>query len=159
MCHAAQEIAGGLEGETEEEKLEAIASWLLENVDIDEEATRVVSETGGLQRKTAPYTAYGALIDREAAQSGLVLAAEVLGRQVGLDCTVVIGRQGEEVYWWLAVETDEGWLHLDLLSKEGERLAEEDGTETFVPRRVYTDEQAREHFSWDENIYHFDKSS
>lgn len=153
----AQEVAGTLEGETEEQKLEAIAAWLLDHVVIDEEATRVVSETGGLQRKSAPYTAYGALVGREAAQSGLVLAAEVLGSQMGLDCTVAIGRRGEEVYWWLAVETPDGWLHLDLLSEERESLIREDGTEVFVPRRVFHDEQAHERFSWDKNIYHFEK--
>ncbi len=156
---AAREIVGTLKGETEEEKLEAIAAWLLDNVVIDEEATRVVSETGGLQRKSAPYTAYGALVDREAAQSGLVLAAEVLGSQMGLDCTVVMGRRGEDVYWWLAVEAPQGWLHLDLLSEEGENQTAEDGSEAFIPRRVFSDEQARERFSWDENIYHFEKNS
>lgn len=155
---AAREIAGTLAGETVQEKLEAIAGWLLGNVVIDEEATRVVSETGGLQRKSAPYTAYGALVGREAAQSGLVLAADVLGGQMGLDGTVVIGLRGEDVYWWLAVETPDGWLHLDLLSEEGESIIGEDGTEVFVPQRVFTDEQARQRFSWDENIYHLEKN-
>lgn len=151
---AAGQIAAELTpGETERETLGRVAEWLLGNVQVDEEATRVVSETGGLQKKTSVYTAYGALVERTAAQSGLVLAAQELASCLGLDCTVVIGSREGEVYWWLAVQTDDGWLHLDLLSQEAVPPAEEGG-EAAV-QYVFNTEEAAQRFEWSPTLYTF----
>lgn len=142
-------------GETQRETLSTLTEWLLGNVRIDEEATRVIRETGGLQKKTPVYTAYGALVERAAAQSGLVLAAEVLGSRLGLSCTVVIGSRDGEAYWWLAVRTDEGWLHLDLLSEETVPAVDgEDGA--VVLRYIFGQDEAARRFAWDEALYRFD---
>lgn len=150
----ADEIAAGLiPGETERETLEVVAGWLHDNVQVDEEATRVVSETGGLQKKTSVYTAYGALVEHTAAQSGLVLAAQELGTRLGLDCTVVIGSYEEEVYWWLAARTAEGWLHLDLLSQQTVPPVEEGGEPAV--QYVFDMAEAELRFDWDSALYDF----
>lgn len=151
----ADQIAAELApGDSERDTLNDLARWLLNNVRVDEEATRVVSETGGLQKKTSVYTAYGALIEQTAAQSGLVLAAQELGARLGLDCTVVIGSRDGEIYWWLAVLTDEGWLHLDLMSQETIPPAEEGGEASV--QYVFDAEQAAQRFEWDSTLYDFE---
>ncbi len=139
-------------GETDRETLQLLAEWLLANVQLDEEATRVSSETEGMQRKTSVYTAYGALIEQTAAQSGLVLAAGMLGGRLGLDCTVVIGSRDGQMYWWLAVQTDEGWLHLDLLSQEGQSIGE-NGESAFLPQYIFDEDEAAARFDWDKTLY------
>lgn len=139
-------------GETERETLQIIAEWLLNNVQLDEEATRVSSETEGMQRKTSVYTAYGALVEQTAAQSGLVLAAGMLGSRLGLDCTVVIGSRDGQMYWWLAAQTAEGWLHLDLLSEEGHNI-DRNGETVFVPQYIFDEAEAAERFFWDKALY------
>lgn len=151
----ADQIAGDLEqGDSERDTLNILAQWLLNHVQVDEEATRVVSETGGLQKKTSVYTAYGALIEQTAAQSGLVLAAQELGSRLGLDCSVVIGSREGEVYWWLAVSTPEGWLHLDLMSQETIPPAEEGGEASV--QYIFDAEQAAQRFEWDSSLYEFE---
>ena len=60
-------------------KADFINSYLYNNISYDQNARRVVNETLAGQPKTSIYTAYGALFEGNAAQSGLVLAASVSG--------------------------------------------------------------------------------
>lgn len=137
----------------ERERLEEVGAWLAASVVLDEEATRVVRETEGLQKKTSVYTAYGAMVEGTAAQTGIVLAAEALCRQLGFQCQAVIGQMDGSVYWWLAVQTDEGWMHLDVLSQEMQMAAGQE--QNVVPKRVFTHQEAESRFSWDEEVYDF----
>ena len=103
----AAEIADGLQnGAEEKDRLTEIALWLQENVYYDQSAQRVVNETGGEQRKGASYTAYGALIDGDAAQSGFVLAASALLDQLSIEHEVVTGTVGEDIYSWILLTVD-----------------------------------------------------
>jgi len=115
---AAASICAEFSGESDRDRLDFVYSYLKNNVTYDTEAARVVSETGGRQAKTSLYTAYGALLETRAAQSGIVLAAKALCDGLGLNSTVVSGTLKAEPYVWLVVNTDEGQLFFDPTSQQ-----------------------------------------
>lgn len=116
------EAAGSLDRTSRmEEQLEALANWLMENVVYDHSAQRVVNETGGEQRKGSSYTAYGALVQGEAAQSGFVLAASVLLDQLEIEHEVVTGLVGEDIYSWIMVNDGEREILFDVTALQNER--------------------------------------
>ena len=134
----AEEIAAQLPAEGSlHERLDAVSFWLYENVEYDYSAQRVVNETGGEQRKSVRYTAYGALVDRAAAQSGFVLAASVLLDRLDIDHEVVTGTVGEDIYSWITLPDDRSSLIFDVTALENEReqiiYAADDGAELFIP--------------------------
>ena len=98
----AGETAALITGESAGEKLQAAAQWLQENVVYDKSAQRVVNETGGEQRKGTRYTAYGALVNGEAAQSGFVLAASAMLDELDIVHEIVCGTVGEDIYAWIS---------------------------------------------------------
>ncbi len=118
-----------------EEQLENLSDWLAENVLYDYSAQRVVNETGGAQRKGASYTAYGALVNGEAAQSGFVLAASVILEQLEIEHEVVTGLTGEDIYSWIKVTDGERELLLDVTAVQNSRT-----------QRVYSSELLEEIF-------------
>ncbi|MEA4921455.1 MAG: hypothetical protein VB078_11140 [Clostridiaceae bacterium] len=83
-----------------------IYNYLSNHVLYDNSAQRVVNETKAQQPKTVGYTAYGALINHEAAQSGFVLAASVMCDCLGVEHTVETGKVGEDIYSWISLELD-----------------------------------------------------
>lgn len=134
----AEEVAAQLPAEGSlRERLDAVSLWLYENVDYDYSAQRVVNETVGEQRKGTSYTAYGALIDRQAAQSGFVLAASVLLDRLEIEHEVVTGTVGEDIYSWITLLDERSSLVFDVTALENEReqiiYAADDAAEYFIP--------------------------
>ena len=112
-----------------DEQLEGLADWLMENVVYDYSAQRVVNETGGEQRKGSSYTAYGALVNGEAAQSGFVLAASVVLEQLDVEHEVVTGYVGEDIYSWITLNDGERQILFDVTALQNERTQRIYGSE------------------------------
>ena len=109
----ARQICQQFEGETLEEKLSFVEAYLGSSVEYDEEAMRVVAETGGRQARTAPYTAYGALVQGKAAQSGMAHGAKLLLDELGVNCSLVAGRRQGVSCLWLRVQSEGQGYHYD----------------------------------------------
>lgn len=154
----AQEICEAFAGSTDREKLDFVYTYLKDNVVYDLEAMRVVAETNGTQPKTNVYTAYGALVEQRAAQSGLALAAQVLCQQLGLESHIIGGTLEDEPYYWLYVNCDGEMLHFDptsqvvvqpLPTESEEQPAPED-----VERQYLFDlTQGEQRFTWNKKVY------
>ncbi|MEA5039741.1 MAG: hypothetical protein VB086_07870 [Clostridiaceae bacterium] len=146
-------------GQSDRDKLDFIYAYLHDNVTYDTDAARVVAETGGRQAKTSLYTAYGALLENRAAQSGVALAAKALCDGLGLSSLTVCGTLDGEPYVWLVVSTEEGLLHFDptsLLAKNGESTDSTNATEAEKSADyiyLFTAAEARHMFSWNKSLY------
>ena len=107
----AAEAASLIEGESLMEKIGGINTYLAANVIFDTSAQRVVNEMQGGQRKTNVYTACGALMEGEAAQSGFVLAASAMLESLGIEHTVEAGTVGDDIWSWIVIGVeDEDWI-------------------------------------------------
>ncbi len=106
ILRSAAAVAGECTATETLEKLSYVNSWLLENVEYDESAQRVVNETQAHQPKTDIYTAVGVFNRRIGAQSGFVLAASVLCDALDIEHTVRTGTLGEDVYSWITLTSD-----------------------------------------------------
>jgi len=154
----AQEICGGFDGSTDREKLDFVYDYLKNSVVYDLEAMRVVAETDGTQPKTNVYTAYGALIEGRAAQSGVALAAQVLCQELGLESQLIGGTLEGEPYNWLYVNCDGEMLHFDPTSQVAEQPLPDAPEEQPVPediRRQYLFDLAEGQlrFGWNKKVY------
>ena len=164
---AAEAVCSEFSGETDREKADFVYAYLRDNVIYDTDAMRVVSETGGRQARTSLYTAYGALLEGRAAQSGIALAAGALCRQLGLETMVLSGTLDGEPYVWLVVLLDGALMHLDVTSRQ---TAEETPPAEGAPVPETPPEEApdgagedyaylltlsegRRRFSWDKRLY------
>lgn len=181
---AAVKICAQFQGETESEKLEFVAQYLRGSVTyVADEAVEMTGATVELPR-IPRYTAYGALIERKAAQPGMVLAAKLLCRQLGIDSELVLGEKDGAAYQWLAIESEAGTLHFDVTSDvyREEMLASTTTTaqpetpqnpaatdptgatsgntqQLEIVRKLvftFTTEEAAKRLSWDETFYQFD---
>ncbi len=132
----ASAVCGENSFETDFAKVEYVYEYLRDNVQYDQNATRVVNETGGWQPKTSLYTAYGALVDGKAAQSGIVIAAHILCRELGLDAAVSTGTSGGDIYSWLTLSIDGQEMCFDVTAQHRGSdiwlLTPEQETETFA---------------------------
>lgn len=106
ITEIAETLCSEEEAASDSDKLEFIYNYLSSHVLYDDSAQRVVNETQAQQPKTAGYTAYGALINHEAAQSGFVLAASVMCDCLGVDHAVETGNVGNNIYSWISLELD-----------------------------------------------------
>ncbi|MBQ3062165.1 MAG: hypothetical protein IJD03_00730 [Clostridia bacterium] len=107
----AAEAAALIGGESMAERISGINAYLAENVVFDTSAQRVVNEMQGSQRKTGVYTACGAFIEGEAAQSGFVLAASAMLEHLGIEHTVETGTVGDDIWSWIVINADgESWI-------------------------------------------------
>ncbi len=149
----------------------ARAAWIvsyLQQVSYDSEAMHAVLETDGKQPKTATYTAYGALMEGRAAQSGLALAAQVLAEQMGLNSQMVAGRYQGVLHYWLYVNLDGTWWHFDptVAHVDGllvqDRAAEPSETSAPTPPQgenvditpyLFDGEQAAQRYLWNADLY------
>lgn len=109
----AKQICEQFQEETLEEKLAFVRDFLEESVEYDEEAMRVVAETGGRQAKTSPYTAYGALVEGRAAQSGMAHGAKLLLDELNVNCSLIWGRRQGVSCLWLRVQSEGEGYHYD----------------------------------------------
>ncbi|MGM9639006.1 MAG: hypothetical protein ACI3XT_05385 [Butyricicoccaceae bacterium] len=107
----------------EEQQLEEIRQWLLEHTVYDNNASRVINETQGGQRKSGVYTAYGALVEGEAAQSGFVLAASVLLETCGVEHSVLTGMVGGDIYSWIVLSVQGHPCVFDVTAQQNGREA------------------------------------
>lgn len=102
------------------------------------EAAQVLLEAGRYDPQGGS-TAWDFLCGGSAGSEGLALAFAALCQRLELPCQVAQGVFQEEVRFWVVVQTDEGWRHLDLAAEAGE-----DGP-------LYTDLQLQElGYSWDD---------
>ncbi len=79
------------------------------------QAARVLADTVTLRRGTDPLlaTAYGALVQGEANEEGLALAAKRLCDEMGIACHLVRGSLHGASRMWLVAEAEGGWFHWD----------------------------------------------
>ena len=100
-------------------------------------AAQAVLEAGELD-PLGGSTAYDLFIDGSADSEGLSLAFAALCQRLELPCQTAQGTLEESPRFWVAVQTREGWRHLDLAASDGEELP------------LYTDLQLQElGYMWD----------
>jgi len=116
LLETAAAIVESCTAETDEQKLAFVYHWISSNVTYDEEAMHMVVQTGDTQPKTSVYTAYGALIEKRAAQSGLALGAKLLCDQLDLENKIVLGEKDNIPYVWLQVNISGQWTQFDVIS-------------------------------------------
>ena len=102
-------------------KADFINSYLYNNISYDQNARRVVNEALAGQPKTSIYTAYGALFEGNAAQSGLVLAASVMCDSFSIEHNVVTGQVGGDIYSWIEFEGEDGEYIFDVTALQNGR--------------------------------------
>ena len=119
----AETLSEGLLSLPEEQLLEEIRLWLLEHTVYDNNASRVINETLGGQRKSSVYTAYGALVEGEAAQSGFVLAASVLLENCGVEHSVLTGMVEGDIYSWIVLSVQGHPCVFDVTAQQNGREA------------------------------------
>lgn len=115
----ATEICKDFAGDTTYERLSFVESYISENIQYDDKAMRVVTETGGAQPRTSTYTAYGALVEGRAAQSGIAHAAKLLLDRLGMTSSLIAGTNAGVSYVWLWVQSDGVWYHYDPTGNHG----------------------------------------
>lgn len=118
--NAVNKLCVQYKGSTHEEKMEFIANYLRTEVSLNAEAMRVVAETGNIQPKFAVYSAYGALIENDASQSGIALAAKMMCDTLGIESRFIMGEKDFVSHAWILVKNGEIWQHCDVTSA-GER--------------------------------------
>jgi len=111
-------ICSGYRGTNDTERFEYILRWLENNVEMDREALRVIEETGGNHPKTAIYTAKGALLEREASEEGITLAAAALCECFGYECYVAYGTKNGKVHSWIEIDMPDHVLIFDPTSAD-----------------------------------------
>lgn len=100
-------------------------------------AARAVLEAGDFD-PLGGSTAYDLFMDGSANSEGLSLAFAALCQRLELPCQTAQGTLEESPRFWVAVQTGEGWRHLDLAASDGEELP------------LYTDLQLQElGYIWD----------
>lgn len=80
-------------------------------------AVQAVLEAGAYDPQGGA-TAYNLFADGAADSEGLSLAFAALCQQLGLPCQVAQGTLEDEPRFWVLVQTEEGWRHLDLAAEE-----------------------------------------
>lgn len=142
---AAAAVCASYGGSSDRDKLDFVYAYLRDSVRYDTDAMRVVAETGGRQAHTSLYTAYGALLENRAAQSGIALAAKALCDELKLPASVISGTLDGEPYIWLVVTLDGVAWHFDPTS----RLAAAAGGYT----DLFSMTEGRRRFVWDKSLY------
>ena len=138
----AESIAASCNVSTFDGKINFVLDYLNSVVVYDSQASRVIEETDGRQAKTAIYTATGALLEDRAAQSGIAIAASVLLEELGIENTVICGRENDMPYYWLYIDNNEQTMHFDPCAVYVDR----DGC-------FLTQSQAENRFTWDNELY------
>ena len=134
----AREICTEFNGKSDFERLDFVQKYLGDHVRYDDKAMRVVTETGGRQSRTSTYTAYGALVERTAAQSGLAHGAKLLLDELGVPSTLIAGQNGGISYVWLLVQSEGVWYHYDPTGDHG---------------LMSTEECKQNGYTWNEQVY------
>jgi transglutaminase/protease-like cytokinesis protein 3 len=60
-----------------------------------------------------PYSAYGALVKKRALCEGFSRAMQILLREAGIECRLIVGEGKGEGHMWNLVKIDEMWYHVD----------------------------------------------
>ncbi|MCR3600456.1 hypothetical protein K0B41_23735, partial [Salmonella enterica subsp. enterica serovar Mbandaka] len=84
------------------------------------------------------YTAYGALVEGVAAQSGLAHGAKLLLDELGVPSTLIAGQNGGISYVWLLVQSEGVWYHYDPTGDHG---------------LMSTEECKQQGYTWNEQVY------
>lgn len=134
----AREICTEFNGKSDFERLDFVQKYLGDHVRYDDKAMRVVTETGGRQSRTSTYTAYGALVEGVAAQSGLAHGAKLLLDELGVPSTLIAGQNGGISYVWLLVQSEGVWYHYDPTGDHG---------------LMSTEECKQQGYTWNERVY------
>lgn len=168
---AAAEICAGFEGGTAEDKINFVYGYLHDFVIYDRDVARYVAETGGRQPKTSVYTAYGALAEKYAAQSGMALAAKVLLAELDVEAMLMEGTKAGLPHYWLYIGDCDGEVrHFDVTAwselpepeapeadgdgEPGE--PESDGearADIFSAPYLFSSQYARTNYKWNRKVY------
>ncbi|MCX7614159.1 MAG: hypothetical protein N2Z65_00215 [Clostridiales bacterium] len=91
-----------------------IYHYLTQNVIFDSQAMHVETEMKGMQPKSDPYTAYGALIKKTAAPEGYAIAFKKICDLSGIECIVINGTLNDKTPMvWNLVKLNGYWYHVD----------------------------------------------
>ena len=110
LTSAVARMVGQAMGENDMEIFRNLCEMLASACDYDEAGAVLVAEYGVQNFAT---TAYGALINGSAVGEGYAMAYKALCDELGLECTVVLGRLGDRLHAWNVVMLDGHYYHVD----------------------------------------------
>lgn len=130
--------------ETAQDKLAALHDYLILNCKYDVEA----AEQEVLDGTSAPFTAYGALVDGKAVCSGYARAFMMMCEAVGIECIYI--SDSEMNHSWNAVKIDDEIYYIDCtfddpIPDQGERIIRE--------YFLKTGEELKKTHTWNDNFY------
>lgn len=138
----AQEQTKGLN--TQEEKIAAIHDYLILNCKYDIDT----AQSENLDGTTAPFTAYGALVDGKAVCSGYARAFMMMCNAVGIDAFYISSEQMN--HSWNAVDIDGQIYYVDCtfddpIPDQGQRIIRD--------YFLKTGEELKKTHTWNDNFY------
>ncbi|MGM9522199.1 MAG: transglutaminase domain-containing protein [Oscillospiraceae bacterium] len=134
----AERIAQSIEGETVQEKVASLCSYLGGNVVYDEAR----ANSDNYSRWYNSFTAYGAIILGKAVGEGYAMAMKLLCNELGIECVVIRGRLNNINHAWNLVKLESGeYYHVD-----SSRFDAESGL-------FFNDSQMQEEYWWDPMSY------
>lgn len=130
--------------ESTQDKLAALHDYLILNCKYDVEA----AEQEMLDGTSAPFTAYGALVDGKAVCSGYARAFMMMCQAVGIDCIYI--SDSKMNHSWNAVKIDNEIYYIDCtfddpIPDQGEKIIRE--------YFLKTSEELKKTHTWNENFY------
>lgn len=130
--------------ETEHDKIAALHDYLILNCKYDVEA----AEQEVLDGTSAPFTAYGALVDGKAVCSGYARAFMMMCEAIGIDCIYISDSQMN--HSWNAVKIDDEIYYIDCtfddpIPDQGQKIIRE--------YFFKTDEEFKKTHTWNQNFY------
>ncbi|MBQ3405600.1 MAG: hypothetical protein IJG63_09370 [Oscillospiraceae bacterium] len=106
---AASDLTGDLEDSSDYDACLTLCQRLSAEVKFDAQS----AENDQYNRSDSQYTAYGALVEGQAAGEGFAMAYKLLCDKLDIDCRVVIGRFDGVAHAWNAVNIGGRWHHVD----------------------------------------------
>ena len=125
-------------GENDMEILRDLCDMLMSACEYDADGAVLIAEYG---TQNSASTAYGALVTGSAVGEGYAMAYKALCDELGIECTVVLGKRGDMLHAWNIVALDGNYYHVDAAA------CDEDG---FIAGFLKSDEQLEEAgYVWD----------
>ena len=125
-------------GENDAEILRSLCEMLMAACEYDEAGAVLIAEYG---TQNFSATACGALVNGSAVGEGYAMAYKALCDELGIECTVVLGKLGDMLHAWNVVTLDGYYYHVD--SSACDRI-------DFYAGFLKSDEQLAEAgYSWD----------
>ena len=105
-----RDIADSVLGEDAMQVLMLLAQRVMETTEYDEETSAGVDYSN----QNISATAYSALINGKAVSEGYAMAYKALCDELGIECTVVIGKYDGALYAWNIVGLEDNYYHIDV---------------------------------------------